>query len=83
MKKLVKFKTTGALIKRLRLKKGLTQRQLCDVTKISHEQTMSAIERGLNGIPKDRISLFASALGVPQKKIVSAIIRQQKQRLAC
>jgi hypothetical protein len=44
---------------------------------------MSAIERGLNGIPKDRISLFASALGVPQKKIVSAIIRQQKQRLAC
>ncbi len=81
MSKVAKFVETGALIKSQRIKKGLTQKQVSLAIGYDNEQTLSAAERGICNVPKAKIAVLAKTLGISQKAIVNAMLRQQKASL--
>lgn len=77
------FKKTGDLVKRLRIKRGLSQRTLAMALGYKDiAQNVSNIERGKSGIPRQKVSLLAKCLGVSKNKIANAILRQERERLS-
>jgi transcriptional regulator with XRE-family HTH domain len=79
MKPTLKFETLGKFVRTHRLEQKLTQPELARAIGYSIYQNISAIERGLAGIPKARIGLMAKALGVSKAKLIDVIQEQERK----
>lgn len=67
------------LIKKQRVKRGMTQFQLARRVRYETLATISKIERGIQSIPPEKIDLFAVHLGLPRKQLLEAIKRDKRQ----
>ena len=64
----------GALVKSYRIKAHMTQLQLAQKLGYGSVQFVSLFERGLSKIPAKVIGKLVIILGIPEKKVTSAIV---------
>ena len=62
-------------IRSARLKKNLSQKELATALGLTSPQFISNIERNLAPVPIHYIPLLSRILGVPQKELVRALIK--------
>lgn len=72
---------TGTLIRNWRERRGISQAQLSKILKLSTAQSVSNIERGITPLPAKHISKIAKAFGVPQKKVIRALLNDEYRRI--
>ncbi|AVT82962.1 helix-turn-helix domain-containing protein [Rhodopseudomonas palustris] len=65
----------GRWLKDLRLKKGLSQRELAELTGTEYYTFVSQLETGRGRIPSDQYVLWAEALGVDPKEFAKTMMR--------
>ena len=65
----------GCWLKRLRLARGLSQRDLAKKVGIEYYTFISQLETGRGRIPPDRYLLWADALGVTPRGFVAELMR--------
>lgn len=64
----------GRWLKELREKRGLSQRQLAELTDTEYYTFISQLETGRGRIPPDRYRSWAEALGVPARQFVRELL---------
>ncbi|MBF0621175.1 MAG: helix-turn-helix transcriptional regulator [Magnetococcales bacterium] len=68
-------KSAGAWLKRLRLERSLTQRELAEQIKLKYYTFVSQIENGQGRVPADMYEAYAKALGVEKVEFVKQCLR--------
>jgi transcriptional regulator with XRE-family HTH domain len=71
----------GLLISTTRKKRGLTQIELAERSKINSAQYVSNIERGLSPLPSFHVKRVAKVLELPSSKVIGAIIKDYETYL--
>lgn len=71
----------GSYFKKLRLKSGLSQRELAEKLGWSNPQFVSNIERGVAYYPKEKLPLLEDIFKVPMEEMVRAIIKFRYQKI--
>lgn len=74
-------KYVGIQIRSLRTRKGWSQAKLARTLKLKNAQVVSSIEAGKIDMPVARVAGFASALGLPRRKLVLWMTAEYKQGL--
>lgn len=68
-------KEAGAYVKKLRLARDMTQKDLADKVGIAYYTFVSQIENGQGSVPSHQYEHFAKALGVPVVDFVKTMLR--------
>jgi transcriptional regulator with XRE-family HTH domain len=71
----------GEIIREYREKKGMTQLDLARKLDYSTPQFVSLFERGLSKVPMETLGFLIKVLGIPEKKIVYALVSSYKEEL--
>jgi transcriptional regulator with XRE-family HTH domain len=71
---LKQFYQLGSFVKNRRLQLGLTQIQLSNLMGYKSGQLVSNLERGLSGIPFEKVGLMASILKVSNDTIIDQMV---------
>src|SRR5262245_54541748 len=64
----------GSWLQELRVKRGLSQRDLADRVGVEYYTFISQLENGRGTIPPDRYLIWAQALGVQPRKFVRTLM---------
>lgn len=72
----------GSLIREYRTKKGLTQADLAEILGHETSQFVSFIERGISKTPLQTLGQLIVILGLPEKKILEALVTDYKSTLS-